>query len=74
MSVYPFILRGVILAGINSATYPPAERPALWKKLAGPWKPKLLDKLATEVSLENLEPKIQEILAGRIVGRVVVKI
>lgn len=74
MSVYPFILRGVVLAGINSATYPAADRPALWSKLAGPWKPKLLDELATDVSLENLEPKIQEILAGRIVGRVVVKI
>lgn len=74
MSVYPFILRGVVLAGINSATYPAAARPALWNKLAGPWKPKLLDELATEVPLENLEPKIQEILAGRIVGRVVVKI
>lgn len=73
-SVYPFILRGVVLAGINSATYPATERPALWNKLAGPWKPKMLDELATEVSLENLEPKIQEILAGRNVGRVVVKI
>ncbi len=46
LSVYPFILRGVTLAGINSATYPAKDRPALWAKLAGPWKPKLLDDLS----------------------------
>lgn len=74
LTVYPFILRGVTLAGINSATYPSEGRAALWAKLAGPWRPKLLNELATEVSLSDLEPKIQDILAGRTVGRVVVKI
>jgi acrylyl-CoA reductase (NADPH) len=74
LSVYPFILRGVTLAGINSATYPAKFRPALWAKLAGPWKPKLLNDLATEVSLSDLEPKIQDVLAGRVIGRIVVKI
>jgi putative YhdH/YhfP family quinone oxidoreductase len=74
LTVYPFILRGVTLAGINSATYPAEARPILWAKLAGPWKPKLLDELATEVSVVDLEPKIQDILAGRSVGRVVVRI
>jgi hypothetical protein len=64
----------VILAGINSATYPAAGRPGLWTKLAGPWRPKLLNEIATEVSLAYLEPKIGDILAGRIMGRVVVKI
>jgi acrylyl-CoA reductase (NADPH) len=74
LTVYPFILRGVTLAGINSATYPAHRRRDIWNKLAGPWKPKLLNELATEVSLEVLEQKIQDILAGRIIGRVVVKI
>jgi putative YhdH/YhfP family quinone oxidoreductase len=74
LTIYPFILRGVTLAGIDSAWYPAEKRPALWAKLAGPWKPKLLGELATEVSLADLEPKIQDILAGRMVGRVVVKI
>ncbi len=74
ITVYPFILRGITLAGIDSAWYPADRRAALWSRLAGPWKPKLLDELATEVRLENLEPTIQDILAGRIVGRVVVTI
>jgi acrylyl-CoA reductase (NADPH) len=74
MSVYPFILRGVTLAGIDSAWYPAERRQRLWEKLATIWKPKMLDELATEAPLERLEPKIQEILAGKNVGRVVVKV
>jgi acrylyl-CoA reductase (NADPH) len=74
MTVYPFILRAVTLSGIGSAGQPAAPRPALWEKIARPWKPKLLDDLAVEVPLENLEPKIQEILVGQIVGRVLVKL
>jgi len=74
VTVYPFILRGVTLAGIDSAHYPAEKRSAIWEKLAGPWKPKLLDEIATEVGLEDLEPKIADILAGRTIGRVLVRI
>jgi putative YhdH/YhfP family quinone oxidoreductase len=74
LTVYPFILRGMQLVGIDSATYPREKRIALWNKLAGPWKPRLLDDLAAEVSLEQLPEKIAAILAGEIVGRVVVRI
>jgi putative YhdH/YhfP family quinone oxidoreductase len=74
LTVYPFILRGVQLVGIDSATYPREQRIALWNKLAGPWKPRLLDGLAMEVSLDQLSEKIAAILVGQIVGRVVVRI
>jgi acrylyl-CoA reductase (NADPH) len=74
LTVYPFILRGVVLAGVSSSSYPAAPRAELWSKMAGPWKPRLLNELSTEVKLEDLEPKIQDILAGRVVGRVIVKI
>ncbi|HZZ28282.1 MAG TPA: acryloyl-CoA reductase [Pirellulales bacterium] len=74
ITVYPFILRGVVLAGIDSASYPADKRPALWAKLAGPLKPALLNDLAVEVPLAGLESKIEDILAGRVVGRIVVKI
>ena len=73
-TVYPFILRGITLTGIDSAWYPADQRGALWTKLAGPWKPKLLKELATEVPLDQLESKIQETLAGQTIGRVVVSI
>ncbi|HEY2761043.1 MAG TPA: acryloyl-CoA reductase [Pirellulales bacterium] len=74
ITVYPFILRGVMLAGIDSGWYPAERRSALWQKMATIWKPKLLNELATEVHLMDLEPKIQEILAGKNIGRIVVKI
>lgn len=73
-TVYPFILRGVTLAGIDSAQYPAGLREPIWRNLASKWKPKLLDKITTEVSLGGLEAKIQQILKGEIMGRVVVKI
>ena len=73
-TVYPFIIRGVTLAGIDSAQYPANLRDSIWRKLSSEWKPKLLDELTTEVSLDGLEEKIQQILKGEIVGRVVVKL
>lgn len=73
-TVYPFILRGVTLAGIDSAWYPASRRAPLWQKLAGAWRIRQLNDLVTEVGLQDLEQKFQEILAGRVTGRVVVKI
>lgn len=73
MTVYPFILRGVTLAGIESAYYPLPRREALWKKLAGPWKLPQLESLATTVSLDGLPERMRAILAGQITGRVVVE-
>lgn len=74
LSVHPFLLRGVILAGIASAALPYDRRLGIWKKLAGPWRINDLDSLATEVPLRELEPKIQQILKGEIVGRTLVKV
>lgn len=73
ITVFPFILRGVVLAGIDSATYPIERRAAIWSNLAGPWRPTALESLVAEtVDLHGLERPIQEILAGRIAGRVLV--
>ncbi len=72
MTVYPFILRGITLAGIESGYYPLARREVLWKKLAGPWKLPQLESLATVVPLEGLPEKIEAILAGQITGHVAV--
>lgn len=74
-TVYPFILRGIELVGIDSATWPIERRPELWARMAGPWRPADLERLvAATVSLEELGPKIDEILAGKIRGRVLVRI
>lgn len=74
LNVYPFILRGVSLIGIDSATCPVATRLLAWKKLAGEWKPERLAEMVTEVPVAALEERIRAILAGRIRGRVVVKL
>lgn len=74
VNVFPFILRGVSLIGIDSVQVPMEPRVKVWQRLAGEWKPENLDDALTEVSLEELDGKIDEILAGRIKGRVVVKL
>jgi putative YhdH/YhfP family quinone oxidoreductase len=72
VSVYPFILRGVTLAGIDSAKCPRAQRLEMWDKLAGPWRIERLETLAYEVTLDELPDRIPKILQGQIVGRTVV--
>ena len=74
MNVFPFILRGVSLIGIDSVNCPAGTRLRVWERLAGEWKPEHLAEVVTEVPLEGLEEKIQAILQGGIRGRVVVKL
>jgi acrylyl-CoA reductase (NADPH) len=71
VNVFPFILRGVSLMGVDSVEIPMRSRQMAWSKLAGEWKIDLAE-LVTEVSLEELNPKIDEILKGGIRGRVLV--
>ena len=74
LTVYPFILRGVSLLGINSVDCPMDTRMLVWKKLAQEWKLDLSGDLASECSLEDLNPKINQILKGEIRGRVIVNL
>lgn len=71
-TVYPFILRGVTLTGIDSATCPMPLRQSLWQRLATDWKPNGLETLAREVTLSQLSAVAAEILQGKIVGRTLV--
>jgi putative YhdH/YhfP family quinone oxidoreductase len=72
ISVYPFILRGVSLLGVDSVEIPMSTRLRVWQKLAGEWKLDLSGDLVSECSLEGLSPKIDQILKGGIRGRIVV--
>ncbi|MGC4002992.1 MAG: YhdH/YhfP family quinone oxidoreductase [Pirellulales bacterium] len=74
-SVFPFILRGVSLIGIDSVNAPAAERAEIWNRLAGDWKPRDIDALAgCEIGLDDLPEQIEKILRGETTGRVLVKI
>jgi len=74
VSIYPFILRGVSLLGIDSANCPHPQRLHLWELLAGPWKIGGLEQLAREQTLETLDREIERMLAGQQVGRVLVNV
>jgi len=73
-TVFPFILRSISLMGVDSAATPMAGRRAIWDRLAGAGRPEGLDKICTEVALADLDPYIDQILAGRVAGRVVVRV
>jgi acrylyl-CoA reductase (NADPH) len=73
-TVYPFILRGVTLIGVDSSGTAMPLRRTIWSKLAGEWKLASLDTLARDVSLDQLEGEIERILKGAQVGRVLVSL
>jgi acrylyl-CoA reductase (NADPH) len=72
-TVFPFILRGVTLCGIDTGWTRRDRRLELWRLLAGPWKPDRLAEVSKEVSLKDVDEPVQRILAGGIVGRTVVR-
>lgn len=74
VNVFPFILRGVRLIGIDSAEYPMASRIKVWQKLAAEWKLDGLAAMVDEVSLAGLEEKIQAILKGGLKRRTLVNL
>lgn len=74
VNVFPFILRGVSLIGIDSAECPMEHRRQTWDKLAGPWKLKNLENTVTEIGLDGLEDQIGAMLKGQTRGRILVKV
>ena len=73
-TVFPFILRGVALIGIDSAQQPIVERRRLWDRIAEDLRPRGLGDAVTEVDLDGLEMALDGILAGRARGRWIVRI
>ncbi|QDT67432.1 putative acrylyl-CoA reductase AcuI [Planctomycetes bacterium MalM25] len=73
LSVYPFLLRGVTLAGIDSAKCPRGPRLQIWERLAADWRVDLPEELVQTVTLSDLPGRIEQILAGQIAGRVLVR-
>lgn len=73
-SIYPFILRGVSLLGIDSVQTDVKTRERIWTSLANDWKPEHLEKNIEEISLMNVSTKIQEILAGTHTGRTIIRL
>ena len=72
LTVFPFILRGIRLIGIDSQNCPMDVRLKIWEKLSGPWKIDGLATLSKEIALDGLGENIDLILKGGQKGRVVV--
>ncbi|TXI32238.1 MAG: acryloyl-CoA reductase [Aquipseudomonas alcaligenes] len=73
-NVAPFILRGVNLLGVDSVELPLVVKASMWDKLSLQWKLTNLESLAEEIGLEQLPQAIEQILAGKLVGRVLVRL
>lgn len=73
LTVYPFILRGVTLAGIDATRTSISGRRRTWRKLAGKWQVDL-EPLVREVGLEDLGGEIDAMLRGQSLGRVIVRL
>lgn len=74
LNVYPFILRGVTLIGIDSQNCPMPTRKKAWEKIAGEWKITRLDPLTSEISLDDLDQQIDMMLQRKLKGRTIVRL
>jgi putative YhdH/YhfP family quinone oxidoreductase len=74
LNVFPFILRGVRLIGIDSAECPMERRLKVWQAMASAWKLPNIEDMVDEVTLDGLEEKIQAILKGALKRRVLVNL
>lgn len=73
-TVFPFILRGASLLGIDSVMCPMAERGPLWARMAGELRPADLDSMTTEIAFDDLQATLTTILKGGVTGRTVVRL
>lgn len=73
-NVFPFILRGIRLIGIDSVECKLEKKQAAWEKLASRWKINSLNTIITEITLDEIKTAYEHLLSGKAVGRYVVKI
>ncbi|MAY83451.1 MAG: oxidoreductase [Flavobacteriales bacterium] len=73
-TVYPFILNGVNLLGIETAETPRDIRLKIWELLSGDWKISELNSIKNVISLDELQSHISLMLAGKSKGRCLIKL
>lgn len=73
-SLYPFILRGITLFGIESAETEMPLRLEIWNKLANEWKINDFDTISKEIPLSNIIPELEKIGSGMQSKKVIVNI
>jgi acrylyl-CoA reductase (NADPH) len=73
-TVLPFILRAVKLLGIDSAMCPMPVRRDVWRRLGSDLKPRHLNKVTTDITLDDLPRAFDTLLKGQARGRFVVRV
>ncbi|MEO8847135.1 MAG: YhdH/YhfP family quinone oxidoreductase [Casimicrobiaceae bacterium] len=73
-TVMPFILRGVMLLGIDSANTPMSVRQRIWNKLAAEWRPDRVHDQVRTIDFDDLPSHFDAYLKGSVRGRTVVRI
>lgn len=73
-TVFPFILRGVALLGIDSVECPAARREEAWARLASEFKEEAFAAVTAEIGLDDLPAQADAILKGQVRGRTVVRV
>ena len=72
-SIFPFILRGLSLLGIDSAETLIDVKKEIWNNFASDWKLEKINDQIQDVGLAELSSEIDKILKGQQVGRVRLK-
>lgn len=73
LTVYPFILRGATLDGIDSAHCPYDRRLQIWERLAGDWKLDHPSDFVTQISLHEVNDTVAQMMRGETAGRILVR-
>ena len=69
-SIFPFILRGLSLFGIDSAESLLEVKEEVWESFSSDWKLENIDQNIKNISLDELPTEIEKILKGKQIGRV----
>ena len=73
-NIFPFILRGVRLIGIDSVECSLDKKQDAWEKLAGKYSIKNLNEITNEISLDGIKDAYEKLLNGTAVGRYLLRI
>ncbi len=73
-TVMPFILRGVVLRGVDSVMAPSGPRLAAWARLARDMDLERLETMITEIGLSDVNGVAPDVLAGKVTGRLLVDV
>jgi acrylyl-CoA reductase (NADPH) len=74
INVFPFILRGISLIGIDSQNCPMAARKKTWEKLADKWRIPQFEKMVSEITLDRLDERIDLMMQRKHRGRTIVRL